>query len=300
LTTDSTPPKIAGIGEVLWDVISDAETFGGAPANFTCHCQSLGAHASIVSSVGHDERGSKAVSVLNANGVDTALLTVNDYETGHVLVTFDKHKQPSFTIKEDVAWDYIPFSADSQSHTQSIDAVCFGTLGQRSATSRKSIQQFLSATRPDCLRIFDINLRPPFYHEEIIRDSIGKANILKLNDEELHIIAPMFGLQGSESDMIQTLLSNFDLDLVALTRGSKGSLIATTHGLSEIHGRNVNVADTVGAGDAFTAAMIIGFLSQQPLQELHNFASEVAEFVCTQPGAVPDLPDSLLSSSPIR
>jgi fructokinase len=286
--------KIAGIGEVLWDVFPDGEQFGGAPANFVCHCRALGARSYVISCIGDDDRGERAVEFLHNHDVDTSALAVSiTYETGAVVVTLDSAGQPSYEIKEGVAWDHLPYSENLDAIATVLDAVCFGTLGQRAATSRETIQKFLAATPSHCLRVYDINLRQSYFTEDMIRASMTKANVLKLNDEELQIIAPMHNLEGSEETIIRSLLKLYGLKLIALTRGSRGSLIITPDAVSDVAGVEVTIADTVGAGDAFTAAMITGYLNNWSLDKTNQFANRVAAFVCSKIGAVPELPETL-------
>ena len=286
--------EIAGIGEVLWDVFPEGEQFGGAPANFACHCRALGAQSYVISCVGDDARGERAVEFLQNHGVDTSALAVSDcYETGTVVVTLDSAGQPSYAIKEGVAWDHLPYSDNLDAIARELDAVCFGTLGQRDATSRETIQRFLAATPSRCLRVYDVNLRQSYWTEDVIRGSLTLANVLKLNDEELQVIAPMHDLEGSDETIIRSLLELYGLKLVALTRGSRGSLIITPDAVSEVAGVEVSIADTVGAGDAFTAAMVTGCLNSWSLEKTNQFANRVAAFVCSKIGAVPELPETV-------
>ncbi len=287
-------PKIAGIGEILWDVFPDGEQFGGAPANFACRCSALGARSFVISCIGDDARGERAVEFLQNHDVDTSALAVsNTYETGTVIVSLDSAGQPSYEIKEGVAWDHLPFSENLDAIATVLDAVCFGTLGQRSATSRKTIQKFLAATPLRCLRVYDINLRESYFTEDVIRASLDLANVLKLNDEELQIIALMHHLEGSDEAIIRSLLKEYDLKLIALTRGNRGSLIMTPDAVSDVDGVDVTIADTVGAGDAFTAAMITGYLANWSLDKINQFANRVAAFVCSKFGAVPELTEAI-------
>lgn len=287
---------IAGIGEVLWDDFPDGERFGGAPANFTCHCCSLGAHAYMISCVGDDRRGEMAMDFLSAHGVDVSgLVRSPARKTGVVLVSLDENGRPSYKIEEDVAWDYLPFTDELATIATTLDAVCFGSLGQRSSAARETIQSFVRATRADCLRIFDINLRQRYYTEEIIRESLAMAKVLKLNDEELDDVKSLYELEGSEETVAKNLLEVCDLKIVVLTRGAKGSLIATRESISTTSGCETDVVDTVGAGDAFTAAMLTGFLNQKPIQDINEHAARVAAYVCSQSGAVPDLPAAFRS-----
>jgi fructokinase len=286
--------KIAGIGEVLWDVFPDGEQFGGAPANFACHCRALGARSYVISCIGDDARGEQAVEFLQNHDVDTSALAVSDiYETGTVVVTLDEAGQPTYEIKEGVAWDHLLYSNTLDSIARDLDAVCFGTLGQRATTSRETIQGFLAATQPRCLRVYDVNLRQSFFNEDVIRASLTVANALKLNDEELQVIAPMHHLEGTDETNTRSLLELYELELIALTRGSRGSLVITPDTVSDVPGVDATIANTVGAGDAFTAAIITGYLSGWSLDKTNRFANRVAAFVCSKIGAVPELPEAV-------
>jgi fructokinase len=285
---------VVGLGEVLWDVFPDGPRFGGAPANFACHAAMLGADAFMVSQVGTDELGDRAIVELSEHGVHTdAMGRTADSPTGTVQVALDAAGKPTFTIADNVAWDAIPWSFALASLAGRADAVCFGTLAQRHEASRQTIRQFLNGTGPECLRIFDVNLRPPFFDAEIVRVSLPLANVLKLNDEELPIIAAMLNVTGNEIELLTEIRSRYLLRLVALTKGARGAMLLSDAGTWEGAAPPVQVRDTVGAGDAFTAAMTMGLLRGDDLETIGRHACEVAAFVCTQAGAVPQLPDSL-------
>jgi len=281
---------IAGIGEVLWDAFPDGEKFGGAPANFTCHCLSLGASAYVVSCVGDDERGRKAQEFLKNHGVDTSGIAVSrKHETGVVVVTLDSRGKPNYEIKEGVAWDNIPWSDNLAAIASRVDAVCFGSLSQRNSVSRDTIEKFLVSLKPGCLRVFDINLRQHFYNDDIIRRSLEKSDVLKLNDEELPVVARVFGLKGNDRELLDQLLKICNLKLIALTRGAHGSLMAVPGESSDFAGIKTKIVDTVGAGDSFTAAMIMGFLAGAGLGRINETANRLAAYVCSRAGAVPEL-----------
>lgn len=287
--------KIAGLGEVLWDAFPEGEKFGGAPANFACHCHSLGAEAHVISCVGNDERGSKARAFLDNHGVNISGLAVSDeHETGVVLVTLDEKGKPDYEIKEGVAWDYIPWTEEMESYVPQLDAICFGSLCQRNDVSRKTARQCLAATKPDCLRVFDINIRQSFYGPEIINASLEASNALKLNDEELPIVASMLGISGNNEELLCELIEKYGLRLAILTCGPEGALMMTTEDSSFAVPPDDPVVNTVGAGDSFTAATIMGFLKGRPLAEINKHANEIATYVCKQHGAVPVLPESLI------
>ena len=286
--------RVCGIGEVLWDAFPDGEKFGGAPANFTCHSHSLGAETYVVSCIGRDSRGVKAREFLDNHGVDTSCLADSEaHETGVVIVTLDDEGKPDYEIKEGVAWDNIPLTDTMIDLAPKLDAVCFGSLCQRGEVSRNTIERFLAATKSDCLRVFDINIRQSFYNDGIIRDSLESANVLKLNDEELPIVAELIDAEGSDEEIIHSVIARFDLKLVALTCGPKGALMVTPDKSNFSAPPVTDVINTVGAGDSFTAAMIMGFLNDRPLDQINRQANRLAAFVCTQNGAVPQLPESL-------
>lgn len=286
--------KIAGVGEVLWDVFPEGEKFGGAPANFTCHCSSLGADAYVISCVGGDQRGKQALGFLGNHGINLAGLTVDGaYETGTVLVTVDENGKPEYEIKEGVAWDHIPWNDELALIASAMDAVCFGSLCQRHQLSRNAIRRFVSATPSDCMRVFDVNLRQQFYSHDIIRESLELADVLKLNDEELPVVSCALGIQGSDEHILDALIHKCSLKLIALTSGAQGAVLATETETIALSAPAVEVVNTVGAGDCFTAAMVMGFLAGKPLNEISENANRLAAFVCTHAGAVPALPEEL-------
>ena len=285
---------IVGLGELLWDLFPDGPRFGGAPANFACHAAALGADAYLVSSVGRDELGRKGQEALLAHDVHADCLAVCDIApTGTVDVTLDNAGKAQFRFASDVAWDHLQWSEPVERLAGRCAAVCFGTLAQRGAVSRSTIRRFVSATSPTALRIFDINLRPPYYDDNTIRESLDLANVLKLNDEELPIVASLCGLSGTDTELLALLAKQFELDVVALTRGPHGALLWRRGVLSDAGGLPVVVRDTVGAGDAFTAAMAIGLIRNEPLDVINQRACQVAAYVCSCSGATPELPDEI-------
>lgn len=287
--------NIAGVGEVLWDSFPEGDLFGGAPANFACHCHSLGANAYVVSCLGNDKRGQDARAFLDAHGVDTSCLTTsNERETGVVIVTLDEQGLPTYEIKENAAWDAIPWTREADVLAGKLDAVCFGSLGQRNAVSRATIQTFLAATRDECLRVFDINLRQTFYTREIIEESLQAASAVKLNDEELTTLGTILDRPNlGEEAALAALLGQYDLRLAILTKGDAGSLMITPTESSVAKAPAITPVNTVGAGDAFTAAAVMGFLDGKALDEINQHANAVAAWVCTQNGAAPALPEAL-------
>jgi fructokinase len=219
--------------------------------------------------------------------------TGSEAPTGTVGVEIGPDNQPRFTIHEDAAWDRLTVEEAGLRAASEVDAVCFGSLSQRTRGGALAVRRLVAASRPDTLRVFDVNLRPPLVQQEAIEASLGLANVLKLNDQELPQLAAMLGLGGSEERQLEGLISRYSLRLVALTRGGQGSLLVGEGGRSEHPAVRVNVTDTVGAGDAFTAAMTLGLLHGWPLDEVNRRAAEVAAFVCTQPGGAPELPSRL-------
>ena len=290
-------PLVVGIGEVLWDIFSDGPKFGGAPANFACSAAGLGSgmiDAALVSAVGRDDLGSRALAVLRDHGVDATRVTESDDPTGQVIVRLDNDGKPDYEIATGAAWDRLSVSADMDNLARRVDAVCFGTLGQRSTVSRSVIRQFVSTTRDDCIRILDVNLRPPFWSDELILESMGLASMLKCNDTELPVIASLLHVTGSDVAVLQKLIVRYSLELAALTRGSDGSLLVSATGaVSEVSGSSVSVVDTVGAGDAFTAALTLGLVHGAGIPETHKWAGRVAGFVCSQPGATTSISHDL-------
>ncbi len=295
----STSEKIVvvGLGEILWDMLPGGKLMGGAPANFAYHAHVLGAEAVVASAVGNDADGQEiAERLAELEIVRDGLAVVDSLPTGTVDVTLGADGQPSYTIHEPVAWDAIPWSEALAALAARCDAVCFGSLAQRDPVSRDTIGQFLAATRSDCLRVFDVNLRQDFATAEIVKSSLVAATILKLNDEELPIVASMVGLADIELDALpQRLIERFGLTSVILTCGADGSWIHTE---TEKSYRGVSldlkIADTVGAGDSFTAAVVMGMLAGQPLSAVHERAARIADYVCTQAGATPALPPALI------
>jgi fructokinase len=293
------PPVIVGVGEVLWDLLPAGKQLGGAPANFAYHAAALGARGVVVSRVGDDALGREVLERLQALGLDTAHVTTDPrHPTGTVEVRLDAHGVAEYVIHERVAWDYIPATPLLLDLAARADAVCYGTLAQRSTESRQTIRHFLAATRPDgCLRVFDINLRQQYYSAALVRDLLPLSHILKLNDEELPVVARLLSVAGAGTNVLRQLLRDHpNLRLIALTRGGRGSVLVTQRGEEYDHGGfPADVVDTVGAGDAFTAALVTGLLhpSRPGLVEINAFANRVAAFVCSQPGATPRMPPEL-------
>jgi len=288
---------IAGLGEILWDVFPDGARFGGAPANFACSAAGIGGDAVsafMASAVGRDQPGEKALQILTQKYVDVSCVAIESQQTGQVLVTLDPHGKATYEFAANTAWDNLNWTPELEYLASTVHAVCFGTLGQRSETSRRTIRKFVTSTSPDCLRILDINLRRPFWEENTLLESIPLANVMKLNDEELPVVASLLKLKGTDMELLQALQRQFSFRLIALTRGGNGSLLLAADGtISDLPGEPTTVIDTVGAGDAFTAAMAVGLLNGWPLSKLHQRAAQLAGFVCGQPGATPEIPEAL-------
>ena len=279
---------IIGIGELLWDMLPAGKQIGGAPCNFAYHAQQLGAKGKVVSAIGNDTLGDEILAALSEKKIDTQFILRNEYPTGTVDITLDNHGIPAYAIQENVAWDFIEFTETLLETLKKADAVCFGSLAQRSAVSRKTISKLLEACPAECLKVFDINIRQHFYRSEIIEKSLQLSNILKLNEEELPVVCRLFGLEGDRQEQLHQLLRRFNLNLIAYTLGSQGSYLITPKEESYLPTPKVTVKDSVGAGDSFTAALLTGLLQQKPLPEIHQTAVTTAAFVCTKHGAMPE------------
>ncbi|MCK4321927.1 carbohydrate kinase [candidate division WOR-3 bacterium] len=288
---------VAGIGELLWDIFPDEKQMGGAPANFAYHAHALGDHGIIVSSVGDDEMGHEIITRVEELGLDSRYITMDkEHPTGTVAVKLDESGKPDFTIHENVAWDFLPWNPKLLSLANKTDAVCFGSLCQRAKVSRKTINNFLNNTRAECIRVFDINLRQTYFKIELIRYSLELCNVLKLNDEELPVVANLLNIKGPINYILKELTSQYSLHLVALTRGASGSFLYAKGENSNHQGFRVDVVDTVGAGDSFATAMTLGLLHGKSLDWINEYANSVASFVCSESGATPKLPDSLINA----
>lgn len=292
-TTEHAPARlVAGLGEILWDLLPSGRQLGGAPANFAYHAGRLGCTATIVSAVGTDTLGEDIVRRLDTLGVKRDYLAVSSkYPTGTVTVALGAGGQPTFTIHENVAWDHIPWTPALGRLAGRLDAVCFGSLCQRSKTSRQTVRRFLAAVPDRCIRIFDVNLRQHWYDREIIETSLGLADVVKLNDDELPVVATLLKLRGRGDDALLELLERWGLRLAALTRGANGSVLRTSQQRVENPGVPVEVADTVGAGDAFAAALAVGLLREDPLERISEAANRLGAYVAGCAGATPNLPE---------
>jgi fructokinase len=312
------PHLILGIGELLWDIVADdkavpgtltgapVQTLGGAPANFTVMAGRLGNHAAILSRIGRDELGRQAVDRLDPLPVDTSLLEVDSaHETGRVTVSFAQG-EPQYTIHQPAAWDFLELSDGWVKMAERADVICFGTLAQRATESRQTIQTVAAETPASCIRIFDVNLRAPFYSGEVLQESLELATVVKMNGKETPMVLQLLGLAPNEEPLhdsadtkylrsgAERLLEEFPaLDLVAITRGGHGSLLVRREEWHEHPGFPVKVADPIGAGDAFTAAMAHYLLRGANLVMLNEAGNRWGAWVASQPGGMPELPEAV-------
>jgi len=277
---------VVGIGEALWDMLPEGKKLGGAPANFAYHARQAGLEAMAVSAVGHDALGDEIVSALEDHGLPYHLDRVEE-PTGTVQVSLDAQGIPQYEIKEGVAWDNIPYTRELAAIAAGCKAVCFGSLAQRSPVSRDTVGRFLDAVPADCLKVFDINLRQDFYTREVLEDSFRRSDILKINDEELEVVSGMFGLEGETERKCRALMEEYGFRMLVLTCGTDGSYVFHAGGTSFLETPEVQVADTVGAGDSFTGAFVGTLLNGKSVREAHEAAVRVSAFVCTQDGAMP-------------
>jgi fructokinase len=286
--------KIVGIGEVLWDLLPTGPQLGGAPANFAYHTHSLGANACVVTRVGKDDFGRAILKRFEQMEIADGTMQVDETAlTGTVTVALSNQGIPNYIIHENVAWDHLAVTLPSLKAVREASAVCFGSLAQRGDISRAAIQRLVAAAPAGALRVFDINLRQKYFSGEVIEQSLRLANVLKLNDAELPVLAQLFGLTGSTRQQIESLAQKFSLQLVALTRGPAGSLLFQSGQWSDCPSIPITIVDTIGAGDSFTAALVMGLLCKMPLDEINDLADEVARHVCSRAGATPPLPKHL-------
>ena len=283
---------VVGMGEALWDVLPEGKKIGGAPANFAYHVSQFGLTSCVVSAVGDDALGKEITENFTSKGLNQLIAEV-PYPTGTVQVEIDPAGVPQYEIKENVAWDNIPYTARLEQLAERTKAVCFGSLAQRNVVSRNTINRFFDAMprTADSLVVFDVNLRQGFYNKEIICNSMKRCNILKINDEELVTVSRMFGYPGIDlQDKCWILLGKYNLKMLILTCGINGSYVFTPGNVSFQPTPKVEVADTVGAGDSFTAAFIASILKGKSVQEAHSLAVQTSAYVCTKKGAMPILP----------
>lgn len=288
------PFRVVGLGEILWDVLPAGRQLGGAPANFAYHAAALGAESQVVSRIGNDEPGRAILARLHELGLSTeAIETDLTAPTSTVTVTVGSDGHPHYTIHENVAWDRLAGEPAARAAVAAADAICFGTLAQRSETARGTLRALLSLARPAALRVFDINLRQHYFSRELIADSLALASALKVNETELPELVRMFDLLRDERSALAALASRFSLRAIAYTRGAQGALLYADGAWVEHPGVRVTVADTIGAGDSFTAAFTLGLLHGWPLATIADRAIAISAYVCSQPGATPKLPTEL-------
>ena len=286
---------VVGMGEALWDMLPEGRKLGGAPANFAYHVSQFGLDSRVVSAVGDDELGNEILANFAEKQLERQIEKVA-YPTGTVLVTLDEKGVPCYEIKEGVAWDNIPYTPALENLAKQTRAVCFGSLAQRNAVSRETINRFIDEMPQDenVLKIFDINLRQHFYSKELIEASLKKSNVLKINDEELVVVGEMFGFADIDfQDKCWILLAKYNLKMLILTCGTEGSYVFTPGEVSFLETPQVQVADTVGAGDSFTGAFVAAILNGKTVKDAHRLAVDVSAFVCTQNGAMPELSEEL-------
>ena len=295
------PRLILGLGELLWDVLPDGPRLGGAPANFAVMAGQLGNHAALLSRIGRDDPGRTAMDRLDPLPVDASSLQVDPaHETGRVTVYFEGG-QPRFTIHQPSAWDFLELTDEWIQLAERADALCFGSLAQRCLESRQTIQTLVAQSSSACIRVFDVNLRPPFFSGEVIQESLELATVVKMNDSEVPLVLGLMGLPVSEGlakEVLrldaERLLGEFpSLGMVAVTRGASGSLLVTREEWHAHPGIQVKVADTIGAGDAFTAAMTNYLLRGADLVTLNEAGNRWGAWVTSQVGAMPSVPDEV-------
>ena len=287
-------PIFVGLGETLWDVFPDGAVWGGAPGNVACHAAGLGANVFMVSGVGCDELGERGIAALESHGIDCRHVQADPrHPTGTVTVSLGPAGDASYVFASDTAWDHLGWEPSLGELAARANAVCFGTLGQRAEESRRTIRRFLEAAG-QAVRVFDVNLRQAIYSPELIRESLALANVLKLNDDELPVVAAACGVSADDPvAAVRELAERHGLRLAALTRGAAGSLLVADGVVSTRSAEARTIVDTVGAGDAFTAAVVMGLLGGRPLEVMHDHAARLAAFVCGHRGATPRIPAEL-------
>ena len=284
---------VVGLGEILWDVFPERKVLGGAPANFAYHVSQFGFNGYAVSAIGNDLLGKEILKSLEEKELNY-LIEQTDFPTGTVKVQLDGRGIPTYEITENVAWDNIPFTTRLENLAKNTTTVCFGSLAQRNEVSRATIHKFLDLMPADSLKVFDINLRLKYFSKDIITTSLNKASALKINDEEIVKIAEIFELKGTDEELCQQLLDKYKLKFLILTKGTRGSYVLTPYEKSFLATPKVTIADTVGAGDSFTAAFVASYLNGRSIAQSHQLAVEVSAYVCQQHGAMPRLADAHL------
>ena len=279
--------KVIGIGEIVWDTFPDGAVLGGAPLNFAFVAGELGCEPVIISAVGRDTLAEDTLKRVPDIGLDISTIQRNDLPTGRVLIELDNQGIPRYEIVENVSWDAIECTEREMAIVADADALCWGSLAQRTPGSEKAVVRLLDAAKPGCLKIFDINIRQHYYSREVLANSLKRADILKLNDDELPLVAEIFSLSGDAGAMISGLIGMFDLSMVIYTAGASFSEIYDKMGcISHIDTPKVDVIDTVGAGDSFTAGFIASRLNGASVREAHERAVRVSAYMCTQKGAI--------------
>jgi len=281
--------KIVGLGEILWDMLPNGKQLGGAPSNFAYISTLLGNEGIVASRVGRDSLGNEAIGQLAQLGVDTASIQADPvHPTGTVQVEVDHAGQPKFEIAEAVAWDFLEWTPAWQQLAARADAICFGSLAQRAPASRATIRQFVGAAKQDAVRIFDVNLRQQFHSKEVLAESFKVADIVKLNHEELPRLMQMFGLQHrDEIASADSLVQLHNLKLICVTRGYRGSLLINHRTLNQHPGYQIQIGDAIGAGDAFTAALVYEYLQGASLPRMNETANKMGAWVASRVGGMP-------------
>ena len=275
---------IVGIGEILFDMLPSGAQLGGAPANHVCR---LGGRGVAVSAIGRDKLGEEVKEILASKRLEAVLPEVV-FPTGVVNVELDGRGVPQYTIIENVAWDNVPYTPEMKELARNAAAVCFGTLAQRNPVTRATVMGFIADMPSDSLKVYDINLRQHFYSRNIIEESLRVADILKINDEEIVVVSDLLGLDSSPEQACRSLINKYGLRLVILTKGADGSEVITPDTKSSVACPEVKIADTVGAGDSFTAAFVNAYLRGESILECHNIANRISAFVCSRSGSMPD------------
>jgi fructokinase len=290
---------VVGLGEILWDMLPAGRQLGGAPANFAYCSHLLGDRGVVASRVGADNLGAKIHQSLLVLGITDQFLQIDAaHPTSTVQVHVDSEGQPRFEIVDSVAWDFLEWTPTWKALAESADAVCFGSLAQRHSQSRETILKFLEATRPDALRIFDVNLRQNFYSFETVSESVTKADVIKLNHDEVPVVRELLHIEArDEVSFCQEIIEKFRLKLICITRGSNGSLLCDRNTEQEHPGFRIHVKDTVGAGDAFTAALIHELLRDSTLEQMNDCANRMGAWVASRHGAMPNVPQGGLAGA---
>lgn len=279
--------KVIAVGEIVWDMLPAGKQLGGAPLNFAFFSKELGAEAYAVSAIGNDVLGDETLAVASATGVNLDYLQRNNLPTSRVLISLDNEGVPQYEIVENVAWDALECPQMILDLVKDASVMCWGSLAQRSVTSRQSVLAMLSAAPKECVKVFDINIRQHYYSREVIETSLGYADILKLNEDELPLVASILGLSGPEHDIVSQLIEKYALKYLVYTHGADFSEVFSATGeYSHVPTPKVKVVDTVGAGDSFTAVFVTSILQGLSMTESHARAVEVSAYVCTQNGAI--------------